>query len=152
MYPSGSGEGARAISGTLRAALFGTPRPVCQVGWAKTVLAPPPPAAGLPGVLSFQTVSGMYEMAEPPLALFAAFQYWAEPSREVVPPTPGTSGVSAGESTASPAPLLEVPDRQSAPPESPVAFTQVMPCAFAWRASDCMASMSERGVRGSQRP
>src|ERR1035441_4259733 len=145
MYPSGSGEAARAISGTLRAALFGTPRPVCQVGWANTVLAPPPPAAGLPVVLSFQTVSGMYEMAEPRLALLAAFQYWAEPSRKVVPPTPVTSGTSAGESTASPAPLLEVPDRQSAPPESPAAFTQVMPCAFAWRAPDCLA---RRGLHG----
>src|ERR1035437_4514374 len=152
MYPSGSGEAASEISGTLRALLFGTPRPVCHVGWAKTVLAPPPPAPGLPGVLSFQTVSGMYEMAEPPLALLAGFQYWAEPSRKVVQPMPVTSGMSAGDATANPAPLLEVPDKQSAPPESPDAFTQVMPCAFAWRAPDCMVSMSERGVRGSQRP
>src|ERR1039457_11555 len=152
MYPSLLGDAARAISGTLRAPLFGTPRPVCHAGLGKTVLAPPPPAAGLPGVLSFQTVSGMYEMAEPPLALLAAFQYWAEPSRKVVPPTPVTSGTSAGESTASPAPLLEVPGRQSAPPESPAAFTQVMPCAFAWRAQDCMASMSDCSERGSQRP
>jgi len=79
-------------------------------GWAKTVLAPPPPAAGLPGVLSFQTVSGMCEMAEPPLALLVGFQYWPEPSLKVVPPMPVTSGTSAGESTASPAPLLELPE------------------------------------------
>ena len=94
----------------------------------------------------------MYEVAEPPLALLVGFQYWPEPSRNVVPPTPVTSGMSAGESTASPAPLVDVPETQSAPPESPDAFTQVMPWAFAWRAQDCMVSMSERSVRGSQRP
>src|ERR1039457_2323095 len=152
MYPSLLGDAARAISGTLRAPLFGTPRPVCHAGLGKTVLAPPPPAAGLPSVLSFQTISGMYEMAEPPLALLVAFQYWAEPSRKVVPPTPVTSGTSAGESTASPGPLLDVPDRQSAPPESPAAFIQVMPCAFACWASFCMVSMSEFSERGSHRP
>src|ERR1019366_3136201 len=152
MYPSLLGDAARAMSGTLRAPLFGTPRPVCHGGLGKTVLAPPPPAPGLPGVLSFHTISGMYEMADPPLALLVAFQYWPEPSLRVVPPMPVTSGMSAGESTARPAPLLEVPDRQSAPPESPVAFTQVMPSAFAWRAQDCMVSMSDVSVRGSQRP
>src|ERR1035441_4255347 len=80
MYPSLLGDAARAISGTLRAPLFGTPRPVCHGGLEKTVLAPPPPAAGLPGELSFQTISGMYDMAEPPLALLVSFQYWPEPS------------------------------------------------------------------------
>src|ERR1035441_2411274 len=96
MYPSLSGDAARAISGTLRAPLFGTPRPVCPGGLEKTVLAPPPPAAGLPGELSFQTVSGMYEMAEPPLALLVSFQYWPDPSLRVVPTMPVTSGISAG--------------------------------------------------------
>ena len=75
MYPSWPAEAAREISGTLREPLFGTPRPVCHAGWPKTVLAPPPPAAGLPDVLSFHTLSGMYEVAEPPLALLVAFQY-----------------------------------------------------------------------------
>src|ERR1022692_269713 len=142
-----------AISGTLRAPLFGTPRPVCHGGLGKTVLAPPPPAAGpMAGELSFQTISGMYETAEPPLALLVSFQYWPEPSLRVVPPMPVTSGISAGESTASPASLVELPPRQSAPPESPAAFTQVMPSAFAWRAHDCMVCMSDSADWGSQRP
>src|SRR5258708_3567431 len=74
---------------------------------------------GLPGVLRSQAVGGVSERREPPLALLAGFQYWPEPSWSAVPPTPVTSGTWAGESTANPARLLEVPDRQSAPPESP---------------------------------
>src|ERR1035441_651351 len=116
MYPSLSGDAARAISGTLRAPLFGTPRPVCHGGLEKTVLAPPPPAAGLPGVLSFHTVSGMYEMAEPPLALLVVFQYWPEPSLRVVPPIPVTSGISAGEGNPRPPPLVGPPPPQTAAP------------------------------------
>src|ERR1039457_7049131 len=113
MYPSLLGDAARAISGTLRAPLFGTPKPVCHGGLGKPVRAPPPPAAGLPGELSFQTISGMYEMAEPPLALLVSFQYWPEPSLSVVPPMPVTSGMSAGESTASPVLPLAMPDKQT---------------------------------------
>src|ERR1019366_10377813 len=103
-------------------------------------------------MLSFQTVSGMYEMAEPPLALLVAFQYGPGPSWKAVPPTPVTSGMSAGVSTASPATLLEEVRRQSAPPASPAAFTQVMPNAFARCAHDCRVIRSARRVMGSQRP
>ncbi len=60
-------------SGTERALSVGTPAPVCQVGLAKTTLAPPPPAAGSPGALSFQTFSGMNESAEPSVVVLVAF-------------------------------------------------------------------------------
>src|SRR3954468_7279597 len=100
MYPSCSAEADREISGTLRAPLLGTPRPVCHEGCAKIVLAPPPPAAGSPAALSFHTVSGMYEVTEPPFALLLPFQKLPEPSLNVVPPMPVISGTSAGESTA----------------------------------------------------
>src|ERR1017187_9804198 len=103
-------------------------------------------------MLSFQTVSGMYEMAEPPCALLVSFQYWPEPWSKAVPPTPVTSGMSAGESTASLAPLLEEIPRQSAPPESPAEFTQVMPSVFPRCAHDCRVIRSARDAMGSQRP
>ena len=56
-------------------------------------------------------------MAEPPLALVVAFQYWPEPSLNAVPPMPVTSGMLAGESTESPAPAVDLPVTQSATQE-----------------------------------
>src|ERR1700756_5876287 len=64
-YPSWLGEAASATSGTSRAPSFGTPVPVCQLGFAKNALAPPPVALSeLTAVVSFQVVSGIYINAE----------------------------------------------------------------------------------------
>ena len=109
---------------------MGTPRPVCQAGFAKNTLKPPLPAAGDPVVLSFHTVSGMYDKTDSSVELFVVFQYVPILAVSVVPPIPVTSGTLAGASTARPV-IADVPAAQSAPPESPAAFTQVMPCAFA---------------------
>src|SRR5512132_1998686 len=90
-YPSCCGSAARAMSGTSRAPSLGTPVPVCQLGLENTMLAPPPPAESwLSKTVLFQVVSPMYDLAEPPLPLLAAFQKFdalaISPSK-LAPPT-----------------------------------------------------------------
>src|SRR5579864_4740186 len=102
------------MSGTCRALSPGTPAPTCQEGFVKNVLAPPPVAEGCPSAtLSFQEISGMYEIADAPLGSLAAFQNCPEPSENSVPPTDVTSGMLPGISTESPG---FCGSSQSAPP------------------------------------
>src|SRR5215467_1712755 len=59
-YPSWPPDAFKEMSGTSRALSLGTPAPVCQFGFAKYRLRPPPPAVNVPtDVVSFQTPSGM---------------------------------------------------------------------------------------------
>src|SRR5581483_8754293 len=73
-YPSCSREEVNERSGTSRWPSAGIPvTPVCQLGFVKNVLAPPPPAAMPPPferamAVSFQAVSGMYAVAAPVVA------------------------------------------------------------------------------------
>src|SRR6266496_1827215 len=96
------------MSGTSRLPSLGTPGPVCQLGFANSVLTPPPLAASEPSVLAisaavtFQAISGMYDRAEPLAELLVEFQKLPEPSLNVVPPAPVTYGSEAVTSTASP--------------------------------------------------
>src|ERR1700690_3287331 len=67
-YGSWALEALRAMSGTSRWPSLGTPGPVCQMGLAKMVLAPPPLASRVPAItVSFQDISGIYWRAEAPL-------------------------------------------------------------------------------------
>src|SRR6516164_166747 len=119
------------MSGMSRKLSAGTPGPVCQAGLGKRIDAPAP--------VSFQTISGIYETAEAPLALLVAFQYWPPDSLNCVPPTAVTSGKLAGMITAGPSDtvvafpvVLKKPcGSQPAAPESPEEATQVMPWALA---------------------
>src|SRR5882762_639127 len=84
------------MSGMSRALSLGTLGPVCQYGFENRVLAPPT-LDQKPGVIaSFQTFSGMYDNADPPLALLVVAQYLPLPSLNSVPPTAVTSGKLAG--------------------------------------------------------
>src|SRR5262249_47765192 len=87
--------------GVWRTPSFGPPAPPCPEGWGKRRLGPPPPAERSPE-LSFHTRSGMYESAEPLLALLAAAQYAPPCSLNSVPPIAVTSGIEAGASTEKP--------------------------------------------------
>src|SRR5262245_16889012 len=59
-YPSWPAEAFKDMSGTSRALSLGTPGPVCQLGFAKYRLLPPPPAVKAPAdAVSFHTTSGM---------------------------------------------------------------------------------------------
>src|SRR5580698_1615435 len=120
------------MSGTSRDESAGTPVPTCHEGFAKNALAPPPPAASpLAALDSFQTVSGMYERAEPEVVPLLALQYCVAPvvlpSLNIVPPAPVTKGELAGKSTASPWVAVAASPSQSVAPESPAGPTTVMP-------------------------
>src|SRR5580692_3375700 len=114
------------------------------------MLAPPPPAEGDPSVeLSFQVVSGIYEIAEAPEEEFVGLQYCPLPSANSVPPTLVTSGTAPGRSTDRPG-FWE--SSQSAAPLSPEAANQVIPCALACSAICWNALASELGVSASHEP
>src|SRR5216683_6373699 len=112
-YPSWSAA-VMATSGTNRAFVAGIPAtPACQIGFEKAMLCPPPldqrPEAGHPGCptcatrqLSFQTFSGMYDLADPPVVgSLEVFQYVLEfaESLNCVPPTATVKGVEASRLT-----------------------------------------------------
>ena len=80
---------------------------------------------------------------------WSLLQYVPVPSLNSVPPTPVTSGIAAGTSTARPG---FVESLQSAPPASPEAASQVIPCAFPCCAQDWNINASTRPVSCSQRP
>src|ERR1039458_9333084 len=96
-------------------------------------LGPPPLASRrFAAAASFQEVSGMYESADPRLALLDALQYVPVPSLKDVPPTPVTSGMLAGSEAAVPwTAVAAVLDSQPKAPESPDDAIHVMPCALA---------------------
>src|ERR1017187_5227817 len=83
-------------------------------------LGPPPLASRrFAAAVSFQEVSGMYESADPRLALLDALQYVPLPSLKDVPPTAVTSGMLAGRVTAVPwTAVAAVLDSQPKAPES----------------------------------
>src|SRR5215831_3724850 len=102
-YGSWTPDAVNAMSGVWRALSFGTPGPVCHVGRAKTALIPPPPEfRNVPGAVSFQPTSGMYDKAEVSPAWLLGDQYLPLPSANVVPPTAVTSGTLAGVLMATP--------------------------------------------------
>src|SRR4051812_27144032 len=125
------------MSGMSRRPSFGTPVPLCHEGLEKIVLAPPPPALKLVESFtkgSFQAFSVMYCRAVPaelipvhegPQSVVAA----AHPVAIVtvaaaspvnsLPPTPVTSGIAAGTSTARPCVAEVTLESQSAAPSSP---------------------------------
>src|SRR5581483_10882821 len=152
------------MSGTSRLPSPGTPVPDCQLGFANIVLAPPPPALNPLVLLSFQAASGIYDKAVPvelvepqvpsqkvvapaqPLVIVAA------PSPlNWLPPTPVTSGMLAGTSTARPW-VAEVPVSQSAAPVSPEGPLMVCPCALASWAHCCTVRTNEVPRFASQLP
>src|ERR1051326_9002325 len=106
------------------------------------MLRPPPPAARLLLVVSFQATSELPANAEPPLALFVELQD-AATSRNSLPPIPVTDGRLAGISTASPrVAIARASYSQSAAPLSPLAARIVMPWTLARcprAASSCAA-------------
>src|ERR1035437_9670619 len=96
-------DALKEMSGTSRALSAGTPGPVCQTGFENSVLAPPPVAAKRScATVSFQDFLGMYDNAEPPLALAVEAQYEPAPSTNSVPPTAVISGMVDGNSGVSP--------------------------------------------------
>src|SRR3954463_6050395 len=133
------------MSGMSRRPSFGTPVPLCHEGLEKIVLAPPPPALKLVESFtkgSFQAFSVMYCRAVPaelvpvhegPQSAVAAAHpvatvtVAAESLVNSLPPTPVTSGIAAGTSTAKPF-VAELPVSQSAAPASPKGPLIVWPC------------------------
>src|SRR5205823_2977314 len=91
-------------SGTSRLPSAGTPGPVCQIGFAYSLLAPPPlaPMGNPPPGGSFHDVSGMYDSAEACVAVFVALQKVPAPSASSVPPIAVTPGTDAGTCSAIP--------------------------------------------------
>src|SRR5581483_4047675 len=89
-------------SGTSRAPSLGIPAtPLCQLGFAKKTLAPPPPANMVPVPqtepvqFAFHTSSGIYDTADSNAVPFEETQYVPPVSLNCVPPTATVYGDDA---------------------------------------------------------
>src|SRR5580700_780886 len=157
----------KEMSGMSLAPSFGIPvTPDWNAGFDRNIeLAPPPPAAifGLSPPfaftpegqllavqLSFHTNSGMYFKAAPvELLQYSESSLW---SLNSVPPTAVVNGVDAGKptDTGPDAVVSESGLSQLLAPESPVAATNVIPCAAACSATCSSKSAYEAPASDSQ--